>query len=141
MRPISKTTLKVNEAAFSNDKFEIFILSKNIFKIKPKENIELDAQDAFEIRKNFASLAVGNKWAVLTDGGNYFTTTSEFRQLLASKAFTDHRVALAIVTKSMATKIIGNFFIKVNKPGTPTKLFISETDAYDWLNNQMLSLQ
>jgi hypothetical protein len=131
----------IDEAVFSNEKFEIFILSKNIFKFKPKANVEFDVQDAYEIRKIFIGLAEGSKWAVLADGENYFSTTSEFRQLAASKEYTDNRLALAIVTRSMATKIIGNFFIKVNKPGSPTKLFTNETEAYIWLKNIALSLQ
>ena len=141
MNAISKKSFKVSEAAFSNDKFEIFVLSSNIFKLKPKENVELVVQDAIEIRNIFFKLANGSKWAVLVDGANFFTTTAEFRSLSASAAYTDLRVALAIVTNSMATKIIGNFFIKVNKPASHTKLFSNEKEALAWLKHLTLSLQ
>ena len=77
----------------------------------------------------------------MTDATDFFSTTNELRQLLASAAFTDLRFATAIVTKSMASKIIGNFFIRVNKPTTPTKLFSSEKLAFEWLNHLSLSLQ
>jgi hypothetical protein len=127
--------------AFSNEKFEIFVLAPNIFKLKPTKGIELDVQDGYDMRSVFISLSDGSTFAVLTDASNFFSTTSELRQLLASKEFTDLRFATAIVTQSMANKIIGNFFIKVNKPASPTKLFSSEELALEWLNHLSLSLQ
>jgi hypothetical protein len=141
MNAIRKKNKKVTIADFSNEKFEIFILSPQIFKVKPRLNVELDVNDGHEMRKNFLNFSKGNKFAVLTDATHYFSTTSELRQLLASKNFTDFRFATAIVTQSMANKIIGNFFIKVNKPASPTKLFSSEIEALNWLNHLALSLQ
>jgi hypothetical protein len=141
MNAISKRPLKTSNADFRNEKFEIFVLSNNIFKLKPHINVELDVEDAYEMRKNFLNFSKGNKFAVLTDATNYFSTTSELRQLLASATFTELRFATAIVTNSMANKIIGNFFIKVNKPATPTKLFSSEKLAFEWLTHLSLSLQ
>jgi hypothetical protein len=141
MNSIIKKNVKVSEAAFSNEKFEIYVLSHNIFKLKPKAGIELDVVDGYEMRSNFLSLSKGNKFAVLTDATNFFSTTGELRQLLASSAFTELRFAAAIVSQSPANKIIGNFFIKVNKPSTPTKLFSSEKMAFEWLNHLSLSLQ
>lgn len=141
MNTIRKKSVKVSEAVFSNNKFEIFILTPTIFKLKPRVNVELEVQDAVEIRKNFLALAGGRKWAVLVDGANFFSTTNEFRQLSASAAYTNLRLALAIVTNSMANKILGNFFIKVNKPSTPTRLFSNEAEALAWLNQLTLSQQ
>jgi hypothetical protein len=127
--------------SFSNEKYQVYVLAKNIYKLKLQSNIELDANDAIEIRSNFLSLSNGKKWGVLVDAENFFSTTSEFRQLSASKEYTDLRIALAIVTNSMATKIIGNFFIKVNKPASPTKLFSNEKQAFEWLKRLLLSQQ
>ena len=98
-------------------------------------------QDGYDMRSVFVSLSDGSTFAVLTDASNFFSTTSELRQLLASKEFTDLRFATAIVTQSIANKIIGNFFIKVNKPASPTKLFSSEELALEWLTQLSLSLQ
>ena len=141
MNAINKKSFKVSEAVFSNDKFEIFVLAPNIFKLKPTKGIELDVQDGYEMRRIFVSLSDGNTFAVLTDASNFFSTTSELRQLLASKEFTDLRFATAIVTQSMANKIIGNFFIKVNRHASPTKLFSTEELALEWLKHLALSLQ
>ena len=141
MDAIEKKDSGPTKAAFSNEKYQVYVLAKNIYKLKLQSNIELDANDAIEIRSNFLSLSNGKKWGVLVDAENFFSTTSEFRQLSASKEYTDLRLALAIVTNSMATKIIGNFFIKVNKPASPTKLFSDEKQAFEWLKRLLLSQQ
>jgi hypothetical protein len=141
MDAIEKKDSEPTKAAFSNEKYQVYVLAKNIYKLKLQSNIELDANDAIEIRSNFLSLSNGKKWGLLVDAENFFSTTSEFRQLSASKEYTDLRLALAIVTNSMATKIIGNFFIKVNKPASPTKLFSNEKQAFEWLKRLLLSQQ
>jgi hypothetical protein len=141
MNATKKKPIITSEAFFSNEKYEIFILSKNLYKLKPRENVELDLQDGIEMRNIFLALSNGSKWAVLIDGANFFSTTSELRQLSANEEYTKLRLALAIVTKSMATKIIGNFFIKVNKPASPTKLFSEEKPAIEWLKQLLLNQQ
>jgi hypothetical protein len=125
--------LKKSNAVFSNDKFEIFVLASNIFKVKPRLNAELDVEDGKKIRTILMKLSVNKSYAILGDGTNYFTSTSELRQLMASKEFTDLRFGFAIVTRSIATKIVGNFFIKVNKPASPTRIFDEEASALEWL--------
>ena len=42
-------------------------------------------------------------------------------------------LADAFVTHSLSLKIIGNMFLKYNKPLRPTKLFKNETEAIEWL--------
>jgi hypothetical protein len=124
-----------------SEKFSIYQLSINIFKVLPVAETELDKEDAIEIRQSITKLCPNMKFAVMVDGSNYFSTTVELRQLIASDEYTQLRFATAIVTESLAGKIIGNFFIKVNKPGSPTKIFSKEEDAFRWLNHLALSLQ
>jgi hypothetical protein len=122
---------------FSNSKFEIKVLSPQIFMLKPFEGIELNVDDVNEMREVYLRLSNGSKFAVLLDATNAFDTTDEARKLLASKEFAEKRVAAAFVTKSLANKIIGSFFIKFNKPVSPTKLFTDEKLALEWLKEQM----
>lgn len=141
MTGVKTIKLTQGEAAVVREKYSLYCLSKNIFKVSPVAGIELDDQDGKEIRNEILRLCPDSKFAVLVDGSNYFSTTAELRQLIASEAYTQLRFATAIVTKSMAGKIIGNFFIKVNKPASPTKIFSNEVDAFKWLKHLALSLQ
>ena len=39
----------------------------------------------------------------------------------------------AILIDNMFTQVLVNFWLKVNKPKTPTKLFTNESEAFSWL--------
>lgn len=123
-------------ADYSNSKFEITRLDNSIFKLMPFEGVELDIEDVQKMRSVYLELSKGEKFAVLLDAKYVFTTTEEARKLLASKEYTDKRFAAAFVTSSLANKIFGNFFIKFNKPASPTKLFTEESSALEWLEEQ-----
>jgi hypothetical protein len=41
--------------------------------------------------------------------------------------------ANAMLVGSVLSEMIGNFFINLNKPDAPTKLFTNESDAVNWL--------
>ncbi|MGZ4078580.1 MAG: DUF7793 family protein, partial [Bacteroidia bacterium] len=66
--------------------------------------------------------------------------TDAARKLIASKEYTDKRFAIAFVTTSLANKIVGNFFIKFNKPASATKLFSDEETALEWIIEQEKNL-
>lgn len=120
-------------ADYSNSKLEITKLTDRIFKMKPFEGAELDVDDFREARRVYLELSGGKSFAVLLDATNSFTTSPEARELVASKEYTDLRVAAAFFTSSMANRLIGNFFIRVNKPATPTRMFNDEQSALEWL--------
>jgi hypothetical protein len=43
--------------------------------------------------------------------------------------------AIALLVGSPVTQVIANFFISINQPPVPTKLFTSEAEAVMWLKN------
>jgi hypothetical protein len=124
-------------ADYSNNKFEITILAPQIFKLRPFENIELEIEDVLEMRRVYLEFSQNKPFAILLDAPHNFTPTKEARELLASKEYTEKRIAAAFVTKSLSNKLFGNFFIRFNRPATPTRLFSEENEAYEWLLIQL----
>ncbi|MCW3071589.1 MAG: hypothetical protein JWO44_1479 [Bacteroidetes bacterium] len=124
-------------ADYSNSKFEITILSPRIFRLRPFEGVELDEDDAREMRKVYLRFSDNRPFAILLDASADFTPTNEARVLLASREFTETRIAAAFVTRSLANKLIGNFFIRFNKPASPTRMFNDEPAAFEWLLKQV----
>jgi hypothetical protein len=59
--------------------------------------------------------------------------TKEAREFLASKEGCSNVKCCAIIISSEVTRIIANFFIRMNKPLVPTNLFTSEEKARQWL--------
>jgi hypothetical protein len=45
-----------------------------------------------------------------------------------------HMTACALLVNSPVNQVMGNFFMLVNKPGIPTKLFTSSKEALEWLD-------
>ena len=43
--------------------------------------------------------------------------------------------AVALVVGSLVTQVMANFFIGLNQPPVPTRLFTSEAEAVAWLKN------
>lgn len=127
-------------ADYSNSKLEITKLTDRIYKLKPFEGIELDIDDVKEMRRVYLEFSGGEKFAILLDAGLEFSTTPAARELIASKEYTVLRVATALVTTSLANRLVGNFFIRVNKPASPTRMFNDEKDAFEWLKEQMGNL-
>lgn len=65
-------------------------------------------------------------------------STKEARDILASKDGCEKVTASAILVDSAITSVLGNFFIKINKPLVPTKLFTDKTLAIQWLSNYVI---
>lgn len=122
---------------YSHSKYEITILAPQIFKVKPYEGIELNEEDVREMRKIYLKFSENKPFAILLDAVYDFTPTEEARKLLASKEYTELRIAAAFVTNSLANKLFGNFFIRFNRPATPTRMFTDEKTAFNWLQIQV----
>lgn len=59
--------------------------------------------------------------------------SKEARDFLATEAGCEGIIAAAILIDSDLGSMIGNFWIKINKPLRPTKLFTDEESAKKWL--------
>jgi len=113
--------------------FSVRILDFPIMLVEIIENGEVDEIQAYLMKETLESKAQGGNYFVLLDATNNFTVTAEARKLIASKEFSEKRLAAAFVTNSLANKLTGNFFIKINKPHTPVRLFNSKDEALKWL--------
>lgn len=128
-------------ADYSNSKFEITVITPQIFKLKIFEGVEINVDDVREMRSIFLKLSDNNPFAILLDASEPSTLTQEANKLLASKEYAEKRIAAAFVTRSLASKLIGNFFIQFHRPVSPTKLFNTESGAMEWLELQIKNYQ
>ena len=108
-----------NEIVWGELVFEIQTLEKAI------ENI--DAQE--RIRN-----ALGKEMTrVLIDMREMKSITREAREYYASQRTCSIQRATALLVKSKVTKVMANFFMGLNKPITPTRMFIEPEEAIQWL--------
>ncbi len=71
------------------------------------------------------------RYAVVSINGS--RATFEGRQVLAGPDAIGLFAAAAMVVGSRFGKVMGNFFLRVNRPPCPTRIFTSREDARAWI--------
>ena len=117
---------------------DVILEKENFIRIEIYEKAELDLAAIKEINKAKRSL-IGNKFhTVLFIPGLQASISREAREFSASKEVVKNAIAKAILAKNFSHRLIGNFFLKINKPAHPTSIFSTETDAVQWLQKMTL---
>lgn len=108
-------------------------LEHNIIYVHVYENADMDVTDIVDVRISNEILAEGKEYFVLFDIGTYALISKEAREFGAKQEFGELRKAMAIIVKSLSHRLLANFFININKPPTPTKVFNTKEKALEWL--------
>src|ERR1700741_57484 len=98
-----------------------------------KRNTTLQASDVWESRDMSVNHNPGKKFYVLFEGEENADVSADARRAGASQEYTKHVAALALYSQKLHEKIIGNLFLKINKPLVPTKFFDDREKAIEWL--------
>ncbi len=123
-----------NKQAFDIKKISLRLIEPQIICMTVVEGIELEQNDAKEAIAEAIELANGKEYVILfnvnVSGNISFEAREEF-------AKSKKRLAVAIVTTSLANKLLGNFFIKFHKPLSSSRIFTDEQSAIEWLREQL----
>lgn len=127
----------VAESKISLEKTEISLLESGILEnhILPMAHIE--ESDIWAIKKANFSLTDGKPYCILVTAGHLSSISKEAKELTASKDFAQNTIAKAILVDSLGHKIVGNLYLKINKPFIKTKVFTSRELAVIWLREQL----
>jgi hypothetical protein len=102
-------------------------------KVKPLSEVTI--KDAMENSVAVNSLSNGNDFPLLIDTRDIRSITKEARDYFSMNNRESHVIAFGILIDSPLSKIIGNFFMGLNKPRVPVRLFTSEKEAVTWLQS------
>ena len=80
-----------------------------------------------------SELCDGGKRAVIVDMAGTLSATQDARRYYSSEHATDCMTACAMLVGSPLSKVLGSFFLGLNKPRHPMRLFTSEPEAVSWL--------
>jgi len=89
------------------------------------DGAEVSLEDARENLSATGRLTQGQRRPVLVDWRAARSQSAEARALFAGPAATAVTVAVALVTSSPLSRVLGNFFLGFNRPETPARLFTS----------------
>ena len=82
----------------------------------------------------FNEIAEGRKRLLLVDMHVAAAIEAKAREYYATEEASRYVLALALITPSTATRILGNFFLGLNKPAYPCRMFATIEDGVVWLH-------
>ena len=106
---------------------------KGIIKIVYQDEHEFNINDAKETLNDIEELTKGKAFPILKIPGKYSSIDNEARRFISSPEGMKCSSAEAFVTTFLPHRIIGNFYMKINKPVKPTAFFETEQQAVEWL--------
>ena len=119
------------------DKVFTELLTPKIILVTTKNNVVLDVDDLRNIKSSNLKLSNGCKYGLISDSGNYSSVTPESRVYMASKKMEKNRIATAFIISSLSQRLLVNFFMKLNKPSVPTKVFSNLSEARKWMDKKV----
>lgn len=125
-------SLKLNESAIEIEKAIVAFEEENVV-IRIKPDAELDLSDLKAINSAKNDLVGDDFYTVLFIPHDFASIDNDARRFSATKEVYHNAIAKAIVVRTLATRLIGTAFLKVNRPPGPTKLFKTEEEAKRWL--------
>lgn len=124
MEPLKVIRTKINEK---------YVDTEGILRIKVIEGAHIDLPSLKEDGAVNMALTNNKKALALYDSRAFFTIEPEAREYLRSGIVDPTRIATAVLTDRLATRLLVNFFVRFNKPKTPMKMFTCEIQALKWL--------
>jgi hypothetical protein len=98
-----------------------------------KADAEIELEDAKANTAAVIEISKGENFPILVDLREIKSITKEAREHFSMKGRKPHVTAIAMLINSPVSKIVGNFFLSLNHPIVPTRLFTSEQEAIYWM--------
>ena len=102
-----------------------------------RDGTEISLEDAQELVALGSELTKGRRVGALVDARVHFNDTNDSRKYFAEHTLTQQFAAVAIITSSLAQRLIVNFYINFNRPNVPTRMFGNEAEAMKWLRKML----
>ncbi len=94
---------------------------------------EIQLDDAQENTANVIRISGGANFPILVDLREIKSISKEARDHFSMRGRKPNFTAIAMLVSSPLRSIIGNFFLGLNRPTVPTRLFTSENEEVSWI--------
>jgi hypothetical protein len=100
-------------------------------------------EDAFQTTLNITNYCIKNNSTefgmLLVEFGHGSTIDKDAREYGSSKEGNNHTHGAALLVKSMAQQLIGEYYVKFNHPRYPTQVFHKRENALSWIREKLAS--
>jgi len=125
--------VSIRESYIENDFVELWIEDGIIHEVFKPSLIVLDIENAKKIVADRLKVSNGIARPILVDTRNAVSVDKETRIYFASAESLYLLRAGALLIKNPIAKFMGNFFIAVDRPKMPVKIFNNKEHALRWL--------
>lgn len=125
--------MQIPPHALKTSLFYTWMDEHGICRTKPLAAAEIEIEHARENTAAVNTFYQGRKFPLLIDSRQVKSISREARQHFSTNGRETYTNAFAILVKSPLSRVIGNFFMGINKPPLPSRLFDNEEDAVEWL--------
>lgn len=98
-----------------------------------EKDLQIDLDTARQIVEYRLAFTEGKTVPAMIFSSGVKSMDKRARDYLASEKGTKGLSATAIIAKSSFSRIMGNFFLRVNETGIPVKIFSNKMKAEKWL--------
>jgi len=120
----------------SNDKIIFKLSEENILYTDCFPNTTMTLEDGKESTRISAEMVKHEARPLLCDLTNVVKMTKECRRHFAGPDHAKTFSKAALIVTSPVSKMIGNFFLGLNKPLKPTRLFTNKEEGLRWLREK-----
>ena len=114
----------------------IEILDYDLVRLSYEDEVDVDLMAAKIDYKLYDEITKGKAFRKLVISGKYTQLSSEaIKFIQAENQKRAHLIiAEAIVVRTLAQRLLGNFYYRLQKPNYNIRMFTSEKKALNWLN-------
>jgi hypothetical protein len=129
--PFVTPGIVVDHAALPFAHFEL--CSNRILVVRLDDDVFFELRHAKEYVETIKRMGGGKPVRIMMIAGSHSSADHESRKFLALPEHAKYVSHSAPVTNSTAQRLVGNFFLKFNRPTTVTRLFTDPQAAWEWL--------
>jgi len=126
---------------FRTDKYRVSLIEPHVIENVVLEGCTMEVEDVLELKTLNKSIAEGKPYAIVVSFEHLADFSKKAKELIASKEFAEYTVAKALLVDNIGHRLIGNFYLAINKPYIKTKVFTDRTAAIEWLRLEIPSNQ
>jgi len=129
------SVMESNSGIYKSTKGKVFINDLGILVQTYHDNASLTINDAREDFQIYKELCKSIKRPVLVDIRNIRSVKRKARMLYSGREAINYLTAAALLIGNPVSRIIGNFYMGLNKTVFPLRLFTNQKDALKWLKS------
>jgi hypothetical protein len=121
----------MTESSLENEYIKVWI--KDNIMYSEYKIADVDLEKSVKMIETRLSMCKGKPYPFLADVTRVKSIDRASREAFSHGKGVELMTACALIIASPVNQLLGNFFMFVNKPTIPTKLFTSQSEALMWL--------